>query len=362
MKSTNHIALQWHKSKRRVCWQTPSFALFRVVTLRDLVASTTPTPMSTSTSKLASNHCVWITVYTFATFFTFVVCLREVIAISVKSRSFTVFLTTSVALHNLVCPIHILWSLAVFWSERISFESHLSAPAGTLTFHRRSLRSFPNWANCSSELCKLHVTSRGTIETDGAGMLQVTFFSFKHYFAIYWLNLELLVNCCRQTLRTSLWEAECWVTAAFKKKYASSSVPKWSCLVSSPKFLQTTNASSWQVLVQGWRTAFEVVLSHSVKMWRSSFSRQVANNSTLTQGMPATFNGREILTTSHPRDKQHGICYVVVYQLCDCMCAYLQRRVGQTDVWSGRNGCTHVFYWPKQNKSVQETLHRSRTQ
>ncbi|XP_018549739.2 poly(ADP-ribose) glycohydrolase [Lates calcarifer] len=50
-------------------------------------------------------------------------------------------------------------------------------PKGLVTFERRcmSAADFPNWRSSVEMLQKLHVTSKGRIETDGEGMLQVDF-------------------------------------------------------------------------------------------------------------------------------------------------------------------------------------------
>ncbi|XP_017287764.1 poly(ADP-ribose) glycohydrolase [Kryptolebias marmoratus] len=48
---------------------------------------------------------------------------------------------------------------------------------GLVTFERCFLRDtdMPNWRNCKETLQKLHLTSQGSIETEGTGMLQVDF-------------------------------------------------------------------------------------------------------------------------------------------------------------------------------------------
>ena len=48
-------------------------------------------------------------------------------------------------------------------------------PVGTLTFTRQVCTEPPHWDRCSATLTKLHVTSEGTIEGNGQGMLQVDF-------------------------------------------------------------------------------------------------------------------------------------------------------------------------------------------
>ncbi|XP_032367035.1 poly(ADP-ribose) glycohydrolase [Etheostoma spectabile] len=49
-------------------------------------------------------------------------------------------------------------------------------PKGLVTFERRCLKDHgPNWRSCKETLSKLHVTTRGTIETEGTGLLQVDF-------------------------------------------------------------------------------------------------------------------------------------------------------------------------------------------
>lgn len=48
-------------------------------------------------------------------------------------------------------------------------------PQGLVTFERRSLAGRCDWKRCDSKISKLHITSKGTIEKDGKGMLQVDF-------------------------------------------------------------------------------------------------------------------------------------------------------------------------------------------
>ncbi|XP_040914084.1 poly(ADP-ribose) glycohydrolase isoform X2 [Toxotes jaculatrix] len=50
-------------------------------------------------------------------------------------------------------------------------------PKGLVTFERRCVRDFPCWTSCEETLPKLHVTSKGSIENEGEGMLQVDFAS-----------------------------------------------------------------------------------------------------------------------------------------------------------------------------------------
>ncbi|KAM4532027.1 poly(ADP-ribose) glycohydrolase [Fundulus diaphanus] len=52
-----------------------------------------------------------------------------------------------------------------------------SKPDGLVTFERRCLgdADVPNWERCKDTLQKLHVTSQGSIEDEGTGMLQVDF-------------------------------------------------------------------------------------------------------------------------------------------------------------------------------------------
>nr|XP_020443068.1 poly(ADP-ribose) glycohydrolase-like isoform X2 [Monopterus albus] len=54
-----------------------------------------------------------------------------------------------------------------------------SKPKGLVTFERRCLRDTDthNWDSCKETLHKLHVTSDGSIETEGTGLLQVDFAS-----------------------------------------------------------------------------------------------------------------------------------------------------------------------------------------
>ena len=52
-----------------------------------------------------------------------------------------------------------------------------STPSGILTFSRVVLpsKSVPNWEQSKNRMSKLHITSEGSIETEGQGMLQVDF-------------------------------------------------------------------------------------------------------------------------------------------------------------------------------------------
>ncbi|XP_070545478.1 poly(ADP-ribose) glycohydrolase-like isoform X2 [Ptychodera flava] len=50
-----------------------------------------------------------------------------------------------------------------------------NTPTGTVTFTRRVIQNFPRWDKSSHSFTKLHVSSTGTIEDDGQGMLQVDF-------------------------------------------------------------------------------------------------------------------------------------------------------------------------------------------
>ena len=49
----------------------------------------------------------------------------------------------------------------------------ISVPKGMVTFSRQLVKDFPKWESSQAELTGLHVASRGTIEDDGIGMLQV---------------------------------------------------------------------------------------------------------------------------------------------------------------------------------------------
>ena len=50
-----------------------------------------------------------------------------------------------------------------------------AVPQGNLTYSRQVLKhhEFPKWEKCQNVFPQLHVSSRGTIEDDGCGMLQV---------------------------------------------------------------------------------------------------------------------------------------------------------------------------------------------
>ena len=61
-------------------------------------------------------------------------------------------------------------------------------PKGTLTFTRKSIDHLPNWDNDDTKLTALHVSSEGTIEDDGLGLLQVNIVNvlkFRIHFLFY---------------------------------------------------------------------------------------------------------------------------------------------------------------------------------
>lgn len=54
---------------------------------------------------------------------------------------------------------------------------HFTAPEGTITIQRRYIpkKNCPRWDKQQIKLPPLHITSIGTIESQGAGLLQVDF-------------------------------------------------------------------------------------------------------------------------------------------------------------------------------------------
>ncbi|KAK7140291.1 hypothetical protein R3I94_012791 [Phoxinus phoxinus] len=50
-----------------------------------------------------------------------------------------------------------------------------SMPTGLVTFTRQCLSSIPKWESSKTQLTRLHITCKGTIENEGYGMLQVDF-------------------------------------------------------------------------------------------------------------------------------------------------------------------------------------------
>lgn len=64
-----------------------------------------------------------------------------------------------------------------------------AAPDGVVTYARRYVNhsDLPQWDKSQKLLTKLHITSKGTIEDDGAGLLQVDFANKYVYRAVYCL-------------------------------------------------------------------------------------------------------------------------------------------------------------------------------
>ena len=71
------------------------------------------------------------------------------------------------------------------------FDKVTSAPPnGVITFERRVLSSSPSWEGSSSLLTQLHADSKGTIECNGQGMLQVITFPMHDI----WVYVYVLVH------------------------------------------------------------------------------------------------------------------------------------------------------------------------
>jgi hypothetical protein len=70
-----------------------------------------------------------------------------------------------------------LWSSSHVFNGSLSFCVVSAAPDGVVTYARQyvSPSNLPQWDGSQKLLTKLHITSQGTIEDDGAGLLQVDF-------------------------------------------------------------------------------------------------------------------------------------------------------------------------------------------
>ncbi|XP_037548526.1 poly(ADP-ribose) glycohydrolase-like [Nematolebias whitei] len=109
-------------------------------------------------------------------------------------------------------------------------------PKGLVTFERCCLRDtdLPNWRNCKETLQKLHLTSQGSIEADGTGMLQVDF-------ASSWIGGGVLDSGLVQEEILFLMNPELIVSRLFTEKLADNE-----CLIitGSEKFSQYSGYSS----------------------------------------------------------------------------------------------------------------------
>ena len=53
------------------------------------------------------------------------------------------------------------------------FICNSTVPNGRVSFKRQLIKQFPEWKKLAKGLTRLHVSSKGKIEDDGIGMLQV---------------------------------------------------------------------------------------------------------------------------------------------------------------------------------------------
>ena len=80
------------------------------------------------------------------------------------------------------CTVNVAFTFRVHSLNLFRFK--LLVPTGNITFHRQVINKedFPKWEKSSASLTKLHVSSKGNIEDDGMGMLQVIHFCPCLYF------------------------------------------------------------------------------------------------------------------------------------------------------------------------------------
>lgn len=128
-------------------------------------------------------------------------------------------------------------------------------PRGLVTFERRFLRStdIPNWRGSQELMPKLYVTSHGTIENDGTGMLQVDF-------ASQWIGGGVLGSGLVQEEILFLMNPELIVSRLFTEKLGDNE-----CLV--------ITGSQQFSMYSGFSDSFEWVGPHTENLKRDEWTR-----------------------------------------------------------------------------------------
>ncbi|XP_075963233.1 poly(ADP-ribose) glycohydrolase isoform X2 [Anarhichas minor] len=199
-------------------------------------------------------------------------------------------------------------------------------PRGLVTFERRCLTDMPNWRTCKETMSKLHVTSRGTIETEGTGLLQVDF-------ACSWIGGGVLGSGLVQEEILFLMNPELIVSRLFTEKLADNE-----CLI--------VTGSQQFSRYSGFGDSFEWAGPHEEHLHRDEWARLK----------------RRILAIDAVHFKQSRDQYnmtAVTRDLNKAFCGFKGRDHDEPDIATGKWGCG-AFNGDPQLKAVIQLMAAAR--
>lgn len=197
-------------------------------------------------------------------------------------------------------------------------------PKGLVTFERRCLKDAekPNWRRCKETMPRLHVTSEGTIETDGTGMLQVDF-------ASSWLGGGVLSSGLVQEEILFLMNPELIVSRLFTEKLEDNE-----CLI--------ITGSQQFSCYSGFSDSFEWAGPHEDRLQRDEWAR-----------LQRKILAIDALPFRHRRDQYNMI--KVTRELNKAYCGFKGDVPDEPDIATGKWGCG-AFNGDPQLKAVIQLM------
>ncbi|XP_060944898.1 poly(ADP-ribose) glycohydrolase [Limanda limanda] len=197
-------------------------------------------------------------------------------------------------------------------------------PEGLVTFERRCLRDseLPSWRRCDEKLSKLYVTSKGNIEANCAGMLQVDF-------ASRWIGGGVLGSGLVQEEILFLMNPELIVSRLFTERLADNE-----CLIvtGSQQFSQYS----------GFGDSFQWAGPNDDKLKRDEWGR-----------LQRQILAIDALQFKNPREQYHMT--KVTRELNKAFCGFKGHGDDEPDIATGKWGCG-VFNGDPQLKAVIQLM------
>ncbi|XP_037340199.2 poly(ADP-ribose) glycohydrolase [Pungitius pungitius] len=197
-----------------------------------------------------------------------------------------------------------------------------SKPEGLVTFERRCVRDsdLVNWGSCKDKMNKLYVSSHGTIETHGTGLLQVDF-------ASSWIGGGVLGSGLVQEEILFLMNPELIVSRLFTEKLADN------------ECLMVTGSQQFSSY-SGFGDSFEWAGPHQDPLFRDTWARLQ----------------RRIVAIDAEHFKQRRDQYNMISvrrELNKAFCGFRRRDVDEPDVATGKWGCGAFNGDPQLKATIQ---------